>query len=55
MQPLLLPKVVAMSSSSLVAKEIWVKEIATLLGGCSTPNDEKREDFKINGLIQSQK
>jgi hypothetical protein len=22
------------------------------LGGCSTPNDEKGEDSKINGLIQ---
>jgi hypothetical protein len=46
MQPLLSPKVATMSSSSLVAKEIWAKEIATLLGGCSTPNDEKGEDFK---------
>ncbi len=50
-EPLLSPKVLATSSSSLVAKEIGVEKIPTLLGGCSTPNDEKGEDFKINGLI----
>jgi hypothetical protein len=32
-----------------------MKGIPTLLGGCNTPIDEKGEDSKINGLIQSQK
>jgi hypothetical protein len=54
-QPLLSPKVSDASSSSLVAKEVGVEGIPTLLGGCNTPNDEKGEDFNINGLIQSQK
>jgi hypothetical protein len=54
-QPLLSPKVSTASSSSLVAKEDGVEGIPTLLGDCSTPNDDKAEDSKINGLIQSQK
>jgi len=54
-QPLLLPKVSNASSSSLVAKEVGVEGIPTLLGGCNTPNDEKGEESKINGMIQSQK
>jgi hypothetical protein len=54
-QPLLSPEVSAASSSSLVAKEVRVEGIPTLLSGCSTPNDEKGEDSKINGLIKSQK
>jgi hypothetical protein len=55
MQPFLSPEVSAALSSSLTTKEIRVEEIPTLLGGCNTPNDEKGEDSKINGLIQSQK
>jgi hypothetical protein len=51
MQPLLSPEVSATSSSSLVGKEAGVVGIPTLLGGCNTPNDEKGEDSKINGLI----
>lgn len=54
MQPLLSPKVSTASSSSLVAKEDGVEGIPTLLGDCSTPNDDKAEDSLINGLIQSQ-
>jgi hypothetical protein len=50
-QPLLLPEVSNASSSSLVAKEVGVEGIPTLLGGCSTPNDEKGKESKINGLI----
>jgi hypothetical protein len=54
-QPLLSLEVSAASSSFLVAKEVGAEGIPTLLSGCNTPNDEKGEDSKINGLIQSQK
>lgn len=51
MQPLLSHKVSALSSLTLVAKEVGVEGTPSLLGGCSTPNDQKDEDFMINGLI----
>jgi hypothetical protein len=54
-QPLLSHKVSALSSLTLVAKEVGVEGTPSLLGGCGTPNDQKDEDFMINGLIQSQK
>lgn len=55
MQPLLSPEVSVASSSTLVAKEVEVEGTPSLLGGCGTPNNEKGEDSRINGLIQSQK
>jgi hypothetical protein len=45
----------ASSSSTLVTKEVGMEGIPSLLGGCGTPNDEKGEDSRINGLTQSQK
>jgi len=54
-QPTLSPKVSVASPSTFVAKEVGVEGTPFLLGGCGTPNDEKDEDSRINGLIQSQK
>jgi hypothetical protein len=50
-QPILSPKVSVVSSSALVAKEVGVEGIPSLLGGCGSPKVENDEDFGLNGLI----
>lgn len=55
MQPTLLPKVLVVSSSTLVAKDVGVEGTPSLLGGFGSPNIEKDKDSKFNDLIQYQK
>jgi hypothetical protein len=50
-KPLLLPKLSLASLSTLVVKEDGVEGAPSLLGCCITPNAEKGEDFRVNGLI----
>jgi hypothetical protein len=50
-QPTLLPKVLVVSSSTFVAKDVGVEGTPSLLGGCSFPNIEKDKDSRFNDLI----
>jgi hypothetical protein len=40
---LLSPRVLVALSLTLVAKEVGVEGVSSVLGGCGTPNDEKGE------------
>jgi hypothetical protein len=54
-KPLLSPEVSVPSSSTPTVKEDGLEGAPSLLGGCVTSTAEKGEDFRMNGLIQSQK
>ena len=52
-----LPKLLIASSSAMVVMDDWVKEDSPPLGGCTSGTlvVAKGEDFRLNGLTQSQK